>query len=116
LGLLAAALCFGGTGLYVMYLKLSVHYHLTSQRFVHQMGLLHRTTDRIEVIDVDDVAFSQGLFQRVVGVGTIKIMSSDCSHSELFLDGIDRVAHVAGLIDEARRAERLRRGLFIEAV
>ena len=43
-------------------------------------------------------------------------MSSDCSHSELFLEGIDRVAHVAGLIDDARRAERRRRGLFIEAV
>ena len=48
-------------------------------------------------------------------MGTIKIMSSDCTHPELFLEGIDRVAHVAGLIDEARRAERLRRGLFIDA-
>jgi len=116
LGLLTAALCFGGAGLYVMYVKLSVHYKLTSQRFVHQVGLLNRVTDRIEVIDVDDVAFSQGLFQRLVGVGTIKIMSSDCSHSELFIEGIDQVAHVAGLIDDACRAERRRRGLFIEAV
>jgi hypothetical protein len=116
LGLLCAALCFGGIGLYVMYLKLSVHYELTSQRFIHQAGLLRRVTDQIEVIDVDDVAFSQGLLQRIAGVGTIKIMSNDCSHSELFLEGVDRVEHVAGLIDAARRAERCRRGLFIEAV
>jgi hypothetical protein len=116
LGLLTAALCFGGTGLYVMYLKLSAHYQLTSQRFVHQTGLVRRTTDRVEVIDVDDVAFSQGLFQRLVGVGTIKIMSSDCSHPELYLEGIDDVARVASLIDEACRAERRRRGLYIETV
>ena len=116
LGLLCAALSFGGLGLYVMYLKLSVHYELTSQRFVHQAGLLRRVTDRIEVINVDDVAFSQGFLQRIAGVGTIKIMSSNCSDSELFLEGIDRVEQVAGLIDAARRAERQRRGLFIEAV
>ena len=39
-------LCFGGIGLYVMYRKLSVHYTLTSQRFIHQVGLLRRVTDR----------------------------------------------------------------------
>lgn len=116
LGLLTAALCFGATGLYAMYRRLSTHYRLTSQRFVHQQGLFRRTTDRIEVIDVDDVAYSQGLLQRMIGVGTVKIMSSDTSHAELYLEGIDRVAHVAQLIDDARRAERRRRGLFIEAV
>ena len=99
-----------------MYRKLNVHYQLTPRRFVHQAGLLRRATDHIEVIDVDDVAFSQGPIQRLVGVGTIKIMSSDTSHPELFLEGIDQVAHVANLIDEARRAERQHRGLFIEAV
>ncbi len=115
LGLLCAALCLGGIGLYVMFRKLCVHYTLTSQRFIHRVGLLRCVTDRLEMIDVDDVAFSQGPIQRLTGVGTIKIMSSDCSHPELFLNGIDRVAHVAGLIDEARRAERIRRGLFIDA-
>jgi hypothetical protein len=116
LGLLTAVLCFGGICLYVMFRKLSVRYLLTSQQFIHQAGLLRRVTDRIEVIDVDDVAYYQGLVQRCAGVGTIKIMSSDRSHSELFLEGVDRVAHVASLIDAACRAERRRRGLFIESV
>jgi hypothetical protein len=114
LGLLCGALCFGGIGLYVMYLKLSVRYTLTSQRFVRQVGLLGCVTDRMEMIDADDVAFSQRPLQRMAGVGTIKIMSGGRSHPELFLHGIDRVAHVARLIDDARRVERRRRGLFIE--
>ncbi len=116
LGLLAAVIALGGTALYVMYGKLSVHYRLTSRRFIRQAGLIRRVSDCIEVIDLDDVAFSQGPFERLVGVGTIKIMSSDVAHPELFLDGIDRVAEVARLIDEARRAERRRRGLFIEVI
>lgn len=114
--LLVAAVCLGTLGLYAMYRKLRVRYQLTPQRFVHEEGLLRRVTDRIEMIDVDDVACAQGPIERIMGVGTIKIISSDRSHPELFLEGLDRVRHVATLIDNARRAERQRRGLFIESV
>ncbi|MHB0959890.1 MAG: PH domain-containing protein [Pirellulaceae bacterium] len=115
LGLLCATLCLGGIGLYVMYWKLSVRYTLTSHEFFHRVGLFGYVTDRIAMIDVDDVAYSQGPFERLMGVGTIKIMSNDRSQPDLFLYGIDRVVHVAGLIDDACRAERRRRGLFIDA-
>ena len=103
-------------GLILGYQKLSVHYTLSSQRFVHRSGILLRTTDRIEVIDIDDVTFTQGLVQRMLGVGTIKINSSDRTHPELFLHGIDDVLRVADLMDDARHRERRRRGLHIEAI
>ena len=114
--LVAGVVVLGGTGLYLAYRRLSIHYELTDQRFVHQSGLLRRVTNRIEVIDVDDVAFGQGPIERLLGVGTIKIISSDRSHPELLLPGIDNVKQVATQIDDARRAERHRRGLYIEQV
>ena len=100
----------------LLYRKLHVHYQLTSQRFIHKSGILKRVTDRIEVIDIDDVTYAQGLLQRLLGVGTIKITSSDRSHPELWLHGIDGVQRVAGIIDDIRRQERRRRGLHIEAI
>jgi membrane protein YdbS with pleckstrin-like domain len=100
----------------IVYQRLNLHYRLTNQRFFHERGILRRVTDRIEVIDMDDVSFAQGLIERFVGTGTITITSSDRTHPKLVLKGIDEVAKVAGLIDEARRAERLRRGVFIESV
>jgi len=100
----------------LLYLKHSVNYRLTSQRFVHQSGILSRVTDRIEVIDMDDISFAQGPVQRMLGVGTIRITSSDRTHPELVLRGIENVAEVSSLIDNARRKERVRRGLHIEAV
>jgi membrane protein YdbS with pleckstrin-like domain len=103
-------------GLALAYKKLSIAYELTTQRFIHANGLLTRTTDRIEVIDIDDVTYTQGLIQRMLGVGTIKISSSDRSHPELVLNGIDEVDRVADLIDDTRRSERRRRGLHIEAI
>ena len=96
--------------------RFGVHYELTSQRFIHQTGILTRNTDRIEVIDIDDVSFTQGPVQRVFGVGRITITSSDRSHPILNMIGIADVKSVAGLIDDVRRKERRRRSLHIEAI
>jgi uncharacterized membrane protein YdbT with pleckstrin-like domain len=96
--------------------RLSVDYTLTSQRLVHKTGILRQVTNRIEVIDIDDVQFVQGLMERLFGVGSIKLLSSDTSDPSLVLRGIDNVQQVAGLIDNARRDERRKRGLYMEAV
>ena len=105
-------------GLYVrlLYRQLSVHYFLTNQRFIHERGLLWRVIDRIEVIDIDDVTCQQGPIERLLGVGTICITSSDRTHPEITLPGIGNVTEVAAQIDDLRRAERRKRGLHIEAV
>jgi uncharacterized membrane protein YdbT with pleckstrin-like domain len=96
--------------------RLSVAYTLTNQRFVHQRGLLQRVINRIEVIDIDDVTVEQGFIERMFGVGSIKLLSSDTSDPKLLLRGIDDVKRVATLIDDARRDERRKRGLYMEAV
>ena len=110
------ALAWLAVSVVLAYRKLAVSYELTTQRFVHSEGIFSRRTDRIEVIDIDDVTFTQGLIQRMLGVGKIEISSSDRSHPNLLLPGIDDVAHVAELIDNIRRQERRRRGLHIEAI
>lgn len=100
----------------LVYMRLSIHYTLTSQRFVHERGLLWRQQDRIETIDIDDVTVTQGPVERMLGVGSIRVASSDRSTPEFFLAGIEDVRKVAGLIDNARRDERRKRGMYIESV
>lgn len=99
-----------------LYFRYSRNYVLTDQRLTHVHGLLWRQTDRIETIDIDDVAFTQGPVERMFDVGTIQVTSSDQSHPVLALPGIESVQKVAGMIDDARRRERRRRGLYIESV
>jgi uncharacterized membrane protein YdbT with pleckstrin-like domain len=98
------------------YRRFSVGYVLTTQRFIHESGLLRRVNDRIEVLDMDDISFEQGLVDRFVGVGTIRIVSTDRSHPALALRGIENVKVVSELFDNARRAERRRRGLHVEQI
>lgn len=96
-----------------VYRKISVNYELTTQRLIHRHGIFIRTTDRIELIEVDDVSFTQGLIERMLNVGKIRVTSSDRSHPVLFMLGIDDVAKVSNQIDDARRTERRRRALMI---
>ena len=96
--------------------KLAVRYVLTSERFVHEWGILTRYTHRIELIDIDDVSLRQSILERMISVGTIAIHSSDRTDPLLVMPGIDPAPHVATLIDDVRRAERMRRGLYVESI
>ena len=98
-----------------LYRRLSVHYELTTQRFIHSRGILVRTVDRIDVIDIDDVSYVQGIIQRTLGVGKNQLQSKDRSHPSLVLAGIDQVERVSGMIDDVRRKERRKRSLHIDA-
>jgi membrane protein YdbS with pleckstrin-like domain len=92
------------------------YYVVTNQRLKHRDGIIVRTNNRIELIDIDDVMFRQGPIQAALNVGNIIVRSSDVSHPELVIRGIADVRKVSDLIDDARRAERRRRGLHIEAI
>jgi uncharacterized membrane protein YdbT with pleckstrin-like domain len=94
--------------------KLGVHYRLTSQRLFHERGVLSRTTNRIETIDIDDVTVEQGPIERMLGVGNVRVTSSDRTDPELVMRGIDDPRTVSALIDKARRAERVKRGIHID--
>jgi membrane protein YdbS with pleckstrin-like domain len=109
-------LVWAGLILRLLYLQLSLHYYLTNQRFIHEHGLLWREVDRIETIDVDDVAVQQGPVERMLGVGSIRLRTSDVTTPEFTIQGIENVRQVASMIDDARRKERRRRGMYIESV
>ncbi len=93
------------------YRRMSVHYVLTTQRLIHELGVLRRVTTRLEVLSMDDITFEQSLLERLVGVGTICISSADRMYPHFALHGIENVRKVTELFDEARRSERRRQGL-----
>lgn len=116
IAVVVALVMWGWLGFVLLYRRLTVHYRLTTFRLFHEAGLLSRKRDRIEVIDINDVTLRQGIIERMFNTGTIHIESSDTSDPEFDMPGIDDVRHVADLIDNTRRAERQRRGLFMENI
>jgi membrane protein YdbS with pleckstrin-like domain len=91
-------------------------YRLTPQTFFHERGLLVKSTSPIEIIRIDDITLKQTVLERLVGVGTIRILSNDTTDPLLVMKGIPDVLRVFTTIDQARRAERRRRAVRIDAV
>jgi membrane protein YdbS with pleckstrin-like domain len=109
------ALLWGTVFATAMRRRLGINYRLTNQRFFIEHGVLRRITDRVEVIDINDLKFEQNLLDRMVDVGSITLTTADRDLPVFLLKGIEHVTHVVDLIDQARRAERNRRGLYIES-
>jgi uncharacterized membrane protein YdbT with pleckstrin-like domain len=96
--------------------QMSLSYELTNEQLIHREGLLKRVTNRIETIDIDDVTCEQALFERMLGIGSILVMSSDKTHPQLKLRGIDEVQRVADLIDNIAREQRRKRSAYVEQI
>lgn len=115
---IAAVLIFAYLGLQLFYRRMSVEYRLTTHRLVLHKGILSRSDDRILLVDVDDITVQQGLIDRMLNIGTITLNTSDQSTREstkgvLVMRGIENVRDVGDVLDEARRTERTRRGLYM---
>jgi len=109
---IASLLIFAYLGILLAYRHMSIRYRLTSQRLLRDTGILTRTGDHLLVVNIDDVTVHQTVFDRMFGLGTIKLNTKDTTTPVLLMQGIENPRHVADMIDEVRRTERNRRGLY----
>ncbi len=70
------------------FLSLTTYYRITTQRVRAQYGLVGRDYDDIELIRIQDLDRSQGLSERILGIGDIIILSADPSHPKLVLQNV----------------------------
>ncbi len=96
-----------------LYKAMTIRYRLTTYRFYHQRGLLFRTIDSMEVIDIEDLALHQNLLERLVNVGRILLRTKDSSDPLLMLYGVYDPQEAFKRIDKARRDEHVRRSIKI---
>ncbi|MGQ9562977.1 MAG: PH domain-containing protein [Thermogutta sp.] len=97
-----------------LYKAATIRYRLTTYRFYHQKGLLFRTIDSMEVIDIEDLSLHQNLLERLVNVGRILMRTKDMSDPILMVTGITDPHDAFKRIDKARRDEHVRRSIKID--
>jgi membrane protein YdbS with pleckstrin-like domain len=103
------------TGIQMLRARLSYKYHLTTRRLFVSTGISHRERDQIELLRVQDVFTSQqSLLQRLVDVGTIRVVTSDKSMPNYALVGVDSPKATMDLIWNHVRAEQDQRNIRIE--
>jgi len=88
-------------------------YRVTDERLFIERGLLTRTTDQTELIRVDDVRTRKTLVDRLFGLGSVEVVSTDTSDRFVTLEGVSGADEVAEIVRGRMRALR-RKSLFVE--
>lgn len=81
-------------------------YILTETRLITRVGLLNLKEDEVELYRVFDKAVSLSLGQRIVGCGTIKLLSKDSDTPVKELKSVKKPREIKRLIDEAIHVQR----------
>ena len=89
-------------------------YSLSEDRLFTSVGLLNLKDDEVLLYRVRDIDTSRSLWQRIFGVGTVTVMSSDKSMPNLVLKNIKDPVFVKELIhkqvEQAKIQRRVRVG------
>jgi len=84
-------------------------YALSEDRLFLETGLLSTNCEEIILYRVRDISLSISLWQRIFGVGTVKILSSDKSRPQLELKNIKAPRETKELIHQAVEDMKLSR-------
>jgi uncharacterized membrane protein YdbT with pleckstrin-like domain len=76
----------------VIWLKRFTTYRLTTERMTITRGVFSRQSEDIQLVRIEDVEYSQSFIQRLLNVGTIRVLSTDKTKPELDMHGIDNPA------------------------
>jgi membrane protein YdbS with pleckstrin-like domain len=90
----------------------SRRYKITEERVSVEHGWLAKEIDNIDMFRVKDLHFDQSVLQRVLGIGTIVVYSSDPSHPEFPIEGIRNPREVHEKMDRAHRREAKKHGVM----
>jgi uncharacterized membrane protein YdbT with pleckstrin-like domain len=90
----------------------STEYTLTDQRLKFTRGILSKTTEDLELYRVRDTKFTQGVFERMVGLGNIELYTTDETSPTILLPFIADAEGVRekirALVEARRDAKRVR--------
>lgn len=92
-----------------------LRYRLSSERLFITRGLISRMIDEMELIRINDVILSQSFKERLLGIGTVTVLSNDDTTPELVLPGIPKAPAVKEHIRSAARSRR-KGGVFVEQI
>jgi hypothetical protein len=93
------------------FLSMVESYQITTERVKVRRGLLARDIENYELIRMQDLDLSQGMSERMLGIGDISIRGQDPSEPILVLRNISKPEEVYELLRKAWLEARKRYGL-----
>jgi len=98
-------ICIFTVGLALIYYALKrsgTKYRVTSQRIVIDAGIFSKSLDQVDLYRVNDFHVDRPFFQRIVGTGNIRLVTTDRQNPVIMLHGIH--TDVVQLYEQLRAA------------
>jgi hypothetical protein len=93
------------------FLSLTERYVVTTDRIRLFSGLLSKGVENIELVRLQDVDYTQGLSERVLGIGDIALRSADASDPVTVMNNVQDPEGVSAIIRKAWLEARKRYGV-----
>ena len=87
-------------------------YRISNYRIDFERGLLSRNIDTLELWHVNDIQFHQSLTDRMLGVGTITIVSDDSTTPRLALKSLPKPKPIFDMLKQRIIAVKRQRGVI----
>ncbi|MFC1762181.1 PH domain-containing protein [Planctomycetota bacterium] len=87
-------------------------YRITNDRIEYEQGLFSKNIQNMDMWRVQDVGFTQGFFQKLCGLGVIRILSSDKSDPQMNIGPIHRARQLYDLLKKVQLHADRRRGVI----
>jgi membrane protein YdbS with pleckstrin-like domain len=72
----------------------SVRYRISNYRIDFERGVVSKNINTLELWHVEDLSFHQSLLDRLIGIGTIRVMSHDDTMPNLTMRGLPNARHL----------------------
>ena len=86
-------------------------YEVSNERLILRCGFFKTVTDEIMIYRIMDISLTRTLFQRLFGVGTVTLVSSDRSHPKMELKNIKRSDEIRRFLSKQIEQQRTERGI-----
>jgi hypothetical protein len=93
------------------FMSLTETYIITNERLKIVRGLLSRDIENYELIRIQDIDLSQGISERMLGIGDINIAGQDPSQGKITLRNVHKPEQVYEIMRQAWLEARKRHGL-----
>lgn len=90
----------------------TVRYRISNYRIDYEKGLIARSIDTLELWHIEDIQFYQSFLDRLLGVGTITVLSHDDTTPRLSLRGLPNPRPLFDSIKQRVIAVKRQRGVI----
>ena len=90
----------------------SIRYRISNYRIDFERGIFSRSIDTLELWHVEDISFHQSLLDRILGVGTVTIISHDETTPKLELTGLPHPRPIFETLKQRVIAVKRQRGVI----